>query len=152
MRICLETYMDKNKTVDITNIRHFVDKRYMNEFQEDVAEFTYDLVQKINNVFTAINFKRKYTITCLNNKCSFVNECNSEDTIFVIPSTSFKNKKNITLQELINTNKIQKYRTNDSSCNNCGNKTLLHKTELHSVGKIIILQLELFEKNSDQIS
>ena len=55
------------------------------------------------------------------------------------------------MQELIDSNKIQRNRI-EGLCNNCGNNNLLQKTEIHSVGKIIILQLELFEKNNNQIN
>ena len=53
------------------------------------------------------------------------------------------------LQELLDQNLAKKDRV-EGKCENCGHNYLLHKTEVVFMGKLFIVQIELFENNGSE--
>ena len=139
----------QNKTIDVLSIRHYAGEQFIVAQQQDAAEFLNNIIQQTEDIKSTVQYKIRYTHTCINTTCTYTN---SNEEINFILSLSVKGnfKNNITLQCLIDS-EINKKEQISETCDNCSHKNKLRKREIISSGKIVILQLKLFVINNDNL-
>ena len=110
-------------------------------------EFINDLINNVENLFNIAKFKINYTIASLNNKCNYV--CKQEENCLTL-TISIKEiiNKHVSMQNLIHINLVTKNRV-EGRCEECKHNYLLHKTEAHTFGNILLIQLELFKQEAE---
>ena len=132
----------KRCKINIMHLRIFANKDFVKREQQDVAEFITYLCDKSNNLKSILKHEIETEMKCL--KCAKVNILNPYDN-YILPLHIPLNRRNISLQDIINHN-FDQWKETDVVCNNCHSNKVA-KIQIRTSNKIVILQLKLFIVN-----
>ena len=135
----LQDYILKRQ-VNIAAVRAFADKQYLQNRQQDVAEFVSHLCNQSHNLHVILNHELIVERKCIN--CNHTNVGEPENN-YILSLCLPNHNKYSNLQDIINFN-IDNWNDTEIVCNHGCQNYKVDKTKVFTSNKVIILQLKLF--------